>query len=88
MNLERVVKATSYNITPYRFRLKEGDSMPVRQVTQKRKAKATKGKPSASKTLAIRIMRASFFIVVGFLLVFFYYAYENGVLIELSLIHI
>jgi hypothetical protein len=56
--------------------------MPIRQVTKKRKGKANKRKSISSKTLAIRIMRAAFFLFIGLLVVYFYYIYENGSLVE------
>jgi ABC-type methionine transport system permease subunit len=60
--------------------------MPTRQVTKKRKGKANKRKFTSSKTLAIRIMRAAFFLFIGLLVIYFYYIYENGSLVEIFLV--
>ncbi|MBM7660962.1 putative membrane protein (Fun14 family) [Bacillus mesophilus] len=57
--------------------------MPIQNVTKKRAGKATKRqKYSASKTMAIRAMRAAFFLIIGLFIVYVYFLYENGSLIE------
>jgi ABC-type methionine transport system permease subunit len=57
--------------------------MPIQNVTKKRAGKATKRKKSsASKTMAIRAMRAAFFLIIGLFIVYVYFLYENGSLIE------
>jgi ABC-type methionine transport system permease subunit len=52
--------------------------MAISEVTKKRKGKAKKRTTAASKTFAIRVMRAFFFLVIGVVIVYFYYLYENG----------
>lgn len=57
--------------------------MPIRHVMQKRKGKASKRNHYSSRTAAIRVMRACFFIIVGLLIVYLYFLYENGSLLTL-----
>lgn len=56
--------------------------MPIRNVTKKRKGKASTRKTSAQMTRAIQVMRGSFFIIIGLVIVFLYFSFENGSLIE------
>ncbi|WP_246944733.1 hypothetical protein [Bacillus pinisoli] len=57
--------------------------MAIRHVTKKRTGKATKRKKvNEVKTVAIRIMRAAFFLLIGIMIFFFYFLYENGKLID------
>jgi ABC-type methionine transport system permease subunit len=56
--------------------------MAIREVTKKRKGKAKKRTTAANKTFLIRVMRASFFILIGVIVVYFYYLYEKGSLLE------
>jgi hypothetical protein len=56
--------------------------MAIREVTKKRKGKANKRTTYASKTMAIRVMRAFFFLFVGVVIVYFYYLMEKGSLLE------
>ena len=55
--------------------------MAIRNVMQKRKGKASMRKKASSRTAAIRVMRAAFFILVGLAIVYLYFLYENGSLL-------
>jgi hypothetical protein len=57
--------------------------MPIRNVTKKRTGKANKrNKAYVSKTFAIRTMRAAFFLLIGLFIVYLYFLYENGSLVD------
>ncbi|WP_456278393.1 hypothetical protein [Bacillus sp. AK128] len=57
--------------------------MPIQHITKKRTGKANKRKKAEdTKIVAIRAMRATFFLLIGLIIVFVYFLYENGSLIE------
>ncbi|MFZ3588480.1 hypothetical protein ACOI1C_04195 [Bacillus sp. DJP31] len=56
--------------------------MPIRNVTRKRKGKASKRNTTVSMTRTVRSLRAAFFILIGLVAVFIYFSYENGSLIK------
>ncbi|MBM6617387.1 hypothetical protein [Bacillus suaedaesalsae] len=55
--------------------------MPLREVTKKRKGKANKRTAMNRRTIMIRTLRAAGFLLVGIVIVYFYYLYETGSLL-------